>query len=263
MRFARNVAEVELVTVTLQVLGAPDNVLVTPTCPKLACRQTSLPISADIGSIGLRLAARGVSKQMQAESRTQAAEFPLGWRGARSSISIVIAIAALGAVLVFIAYWPGIMIDDARWQYQQVVDNAYEDWHPPLMAWIWRHLTVLMKGPAPMLALQVLLYWAGFALIATSAAKRGHKLLGLVLAVWGFLPATFALSGTVTKDALMDGVLLAASGMILWRPLVQIPAARMGLSLGAIALLFVAAALRFNAFFACVPLALAALPRRF
>jgi len=34
------------------------------------------------------------------------------------------------------AYWPGIMIDDARWQYQQAVDNAYEDWHPPLMAWI-------------------------------------------------------------------------------------------------------------------------------
>src|SRR5690242_11558863 len=104
---------------------------------------------------------------MQAEARTDEAD---GWipprlRGAPLSISIVIAIAAAGAVLVLIAYWPGIMIDDARWQYQQVVDNAYEDWHPPLMAWIWRHLTVIAKGPAPMLALQVLLYWAGFGLI--------------------------------------------------------------------------------------------------
>lgn len=202
---------------------------------------------------------------MQAESRTGEADgrFPLRWRGSPSSISIVIAIAALGATLVFIAYWPGIMIDDARWQYQQVVDNAYEDWHPPLMAWIWRHLTVIANGPAPMLALQVLLYWAGFALIATSAVKRGHKGLALALALFGFLPATFALSGSVTKDALMDGILLASSGMILWRPLVQAPAARVGLSLGAIALLLVAAALRFNAFFACLPLALVALPRRF
>lgn len=202
---------------------------------------------------------------MQERSRSDEADgrLPLRWRGASLSIPILIAIAAAGAALVLVAYWPGIMIDDARWQYQQVVDNAYEDWHPPLMAWIWRHLTVIAKGPAPMLALQVLLYWAGFGLIATSASKRGHKGLALALALVGFLPASLALSGTVTKDALMDGVLLAASGMILWRPLVQASAARMGLSLGAIALLFLAAALRFNAFFACVPLALAALPRRF
>jgi hypothetical protein len=224
-----------------------------------------LPIGADIGSIGLS-SRRGVfQNKMQVESRTDEPDGGslLRWRGAPSSISIVIAIAAIGAALVFIAYWPGIMIDDARWQYQQVVDNAYEDWHPPLMAWIWRHLTVIAKGPAPMLALQVLLYWAGIALIATSAVKRGHKGLALALALLGFLPATFALSGTVTKDALMDGILLASSGIILWRPLVQASALRIGLSLGAIALLFVAAALRFNAVFACVPLALVALPRRF
>ena len=47
-------------------------------------------------------------------------------------------IAGLGFGVVACAYWPGVMIDDARWQYQQAVDNAYEDWHPPLMAWTWR-----------------------------------------------------------------------------------------------------------------------------
>ena len=46
------------------------------------------------------------------------------------------------------------MIDDARWQYQQSVDNAYEDWHPPLMAWIWHYLMLLEPGPGPMLVLQ-------------------------------------------------------------------------------------------------------------
>jgi hypothetical protein len=189
--------------------------------------------------------------------------FAQKWLSDPLSISIVIAIVSAGAALVFIAYWPGIMIDDARWQYQQVVDNAYEDWHPPLMAWIWRQLTAIAAGPAPMLVLQVLLYWTGFALIATSALKRGARSLALALALLGFLPATLALSGTVTKDALMDGILLAASGMILWRPLVQNSGARIACLLGAIALLFVAAALRFNAFFACVPLALAALPRSF
>jgi len=201
---------------------------------------------------------------MQEQTRTGGYDGkPSRWRGGRSSTAIIIAIAAIGAALIFIAFWSGIMIDDARWQYQQVVDNAYEDWHPPLMAWIWRQLTAIRAGPAPMLVLQVLLYWAGFALIATSTLKGGHKRVALALVLAGFLPATFALSGTVTKDAFMDGVLLAATGMLLWRPLVERRAARTCLSLVAIFLLFVAAALRFNALFACVPLALLALPRGF
>jgi MFS family permease len=206
----------------------------------------------------------GVLNQVEENSRACEGDHRFAQRSLSASLSIplIIAIASAGAALVFIAYWPGIMIDDARWQYQQVVDNAYEDWHPPLMAWIWRQLTGIATGPGPMLVLQVLLYWIGFALIATSALKRGARGVALALVLLGFLPATLALSGTVTKDALMDGILLAASGMILWRPLVQASGARIALSLGAMALLFVAAALRFNAFFACVPLALAALPRR-
>lgn len=202
---------------------------------------------------------------MKVQIRTSKREnkLPLPLPGAPLSTAIVIGIAVLGAALVFAAYWPGIMIDDARWQYQQVVDNSYEDWHPPLMAWVWRQLTSIAKGPAPMLVLQVTLYWAGFALVATSALKRGQSRLALALAAIGFLPASLALSGTVTKDALMDGVLLCAVGILLWRPLVQPPAARAGLALGAIALLLIAAALRFNAFFACVPLALVAFPKRF
>src|SRR5260221_11569539 len=86
---------------------------------------------------------------------------------------VILAIIALGFGLVAYAYWPGVMIDDARWQYQQAVDNAYEDWHPPLMAWVWRRLAFMVPGPAPMLLLQLLLYWAGIALIAWWAYRRG------------------------------------------------------------------------------------------
>ena len=60
----------------------------------------------------------------------------------------------------------------------------------------------------------------------------------------------------------MEGVLLVASGMLLWRPIVHSAASATALRIGTIAALVVASALRFNAFFACVPLALAALPQR-
>ena len=200
---------------------------------------------------------------MQALARTDAADGTPPRRVSSAPLMIILAIAVLGAAMILFAYWPGIMIDDARWQYQQALDNAYEDWHPPLMAWVWHHMIGLAPGPAPMFALQVLLYWVGIAFIAASAQKRRHPRLALALAAAGFLPAIQALMGSVTKDALMDSVLIIACAMLLWRPLVRTAPARTGLALGSIAALFVAAALRLNGVFACLPLALVALPESF
>ena len=155
------------------------------------------------------------------------------------------------------------MIDDARWQYQQVVDNSFEDWHPPLMAWVWRRLMFLQPGPAPMLILQLLLYWLGFLLIACWLYRRGHPRLAIAVAIAGWLPAPFALTGTVTKDALMAGLLLNATGLVLWQKLVRSPLVRIALSIAAMLAMLAAAAVRFNAFLACVPLALVAAPPAF
>ena len=153
------------------------------------------------------------------------------------------------------------MIDDARWQYQQVVDNAYEDWHPPLMAWMWRRLTIVQPGPGPMLLLQLAFYWGGIASIAGWAYRVGRPRLGAAIACVGFIPAPFALGGTVVKDVLMAGVLTSATGLMLWRDQARAGAIRWALTVGAVFLLFMAAAIRFNAFLACLPLLLALAPR--
>ena len=172
-------------------------------------------------------------------------------------------VSLLGLMTLLSAYWPGVMIDDARWQYQQAVDNAYEDWHPPLMAWVWRHLMLLVEpGPGPMLVLQVLLYWAGIALVALWLWRRGCPRLAIAAACVGWLPASFALMGSVTKDCLMGGALCCAVALMLWGRSARSDTSRVLLRIAALAALLVAAALRVNAFLACVPLALAVLPRR-
>lgn len=177
------------------------------------------------------------------------------------ALALIFAIASLGALIIARAYWPGIMIDDARWQYQQALDNAYEDWHPPLMAWIWRRLILVEPGPAPMFVLQLALYWAGVLLMATWANRRGQPRLGIALVCLGWLPAPFALTGTVTKDCLMAGSLACSAGLLLWSKLATSRAARISLWGGAVIMIIAAAALRLNAFLACVPLALAGAPR--
>jgi hypothetical protein len=172
-------------------------------------------------------------------------------------------LVVVGFVAVASAYWPGIMIDDARWQYQQSVDNAYEDWHPPLMAWVWHLLMAVKPGPAPMLLLQLSFYWSGIALIAIWLFREGRPRSSLAIALAGWLPAVLALSGSVTKDALMNGALVLAVALLLWRQLAKSTVAQVGAVGGAMLALLVASALRVNAFFACAPLGLAAIPPRF
>ena len=181
----------------------------------------------------------------------------------RACLLLIALIVAAGIAFVLRAYWPGVMIDDARWQYQQVVDHAFEDWHPPLMAWIWSRLALIALGPAPMLVLQLMLYWIGIALIAGWAYRRSSPGLGVAIACAGWLPASFALTGTVLKDVLMAGFLLCAAGLLLCRPTVRRSSIQGAMTALSIVAIFVAAALRFNAFFACLPLLLAALPKLF
>lgn len=179
----------------------------------------------------------------------------------RVCLAAIFGIVIVGFGLIAYGYWPGIMIDDARWQYQQAVDNAYEDWHPPLMAWVWRRLMFIQPGPAPMLLLQLALYWLAIGLIASWAYRRGRPVLAVVAACAGWVPIPLALTGTITKDCLMAGLLGCASGLLLWRGSASGRVSRLALSSGVVVVLLLAAALRINAFLACVPLALAAIPR--
>jgi hypothetical protein len=181
----------------------------------------------------------------------------------RLFVVAIFVLALAGFALVAWAYWPGVMIDDARWQYQQAVDNAYEDWHPPLMAWIWHMLIPLRAGPAPMLLLQLGLYWSGIGLIGTYMFRRGRKWFGIAAALGGWIPASLALLGSVTKDSLMTGSLLLAVGLLLWTRGIGNRTARVALGVGAMLALLFASALRVNAFFACTPLAVALVPSRF
>lgn len=226
-----------------------------------ACPQ---PIRSICACQPLEGAERGTARQRLGGAVPQLRGSMIGARlPGRARLALAAAISVLGLAVISYSYWPGIMIDDARWQYQQAIDNSFEDWHPPLMAWVWRQLSTIEPGPAPMFILQLSLYWAGIALIAGAAYRRGRPWLAVALALAGWVPAPLALTGTITKDCLMAAMLGCSAGLLLWRDLVGTRMARASLSAGALLILVLAAALRFNAFLACLPLALAAVPPSF
>lgn len=192
--------------------------------------------------------------------------------GRRSGAAITTAVAVVlgaAAIVQARAYWPGLMTWDAIRQYDQATSGDFDDWHPPAMEYLWRQLGAFGSGPAPMLVLQLLLYWSGFALlIGRASASRRHG-LAVGLAAAALLPISLALFGAVLKDCLMAGALLTATGLLAWRLPGEGSAARARspsrrgdavLRFGVVLLCLFAATLRFNALFASLPLVMAVLP---
>lgn len=173
---------------------------------------------------------------------------------------VLVAACLLGACVTAAAYWPGFMTWDAIRQYDQALNGDFDDWHPPMMEWLWRRLLGAWLGPAPMLVLQLALAWGGLALLGLWALRARASWLAVAIVACGFMPFVLALTGEVLKDCLMAGALLGASGLLAWQDRTDDRRARTALAAGGVALLLFASTLRFNAFLATVPLCVALLP---
>jgi hypothetical protein len=166
-----------------------------------------------------------------------------------------LALFALPLAVQIAGYWPGLITWDSIRQYDQALSGAYDDWHPPVMEWIWSKFIPVWPGTAPMLILQLALYWAGLAAIGAWCLNERRRVAFAGVVLLALLPIPLALMGAILKDSLMAGALLSATGLMIWR-------ARLGrwASTASAGLLIFAATLRFNAWPACLPLMLALLP---
>lgn len=123
------------------------------------------------------------------------------------------AVALAGFALTVLLYFPGGMSSDSVAQLAQARSGTFANWHPPLMAWVWRPIDGLLPGPAGMLILQAAAWWGGLALLATRlfpAPSAARALLAL-----GFWPPLFGMVGTIWKDVQMALAFTFAAGLML------------------------------------------------
>ena len=158
-------------------------------------------------------------------------------------------IAALCAVLTIALYYPGFLSSDGVFQLRQARYGIRDNGHPPLMAYLWRILDFVIRGPAGMLMLQTILYWFSLAAICRCLNMANWLRVAMLLAV-GFFPPLFGLLGTIWKDVAMHAFLLAAIAC----SLMARHTARLAFVWAAYVFLFFAAGFRHNAFAAVVPL---------
>lgn len=176
----------------------------------------------------------------------------------RPSVRLPSVLIIVGLAITMGAFWPGLMTWDAVRQYDQALSGKFDDWHPPAMEWLWRRLIAIHRGPAPMLLVQLALFWGGMALLARWALRQARPWLATGIVGCALMPWPLAVMGMVLKDCLMAGAILLSVGLL--AIVGERPGGHPVLRSIAIALLVAASTLRFNAFLATVPLGLVLLP---
>jgi len=178
---------------------------------------------------------------------------PLIVRGPRLALALLCALLALLQLWAF--HW-GVITPDSVVQYGQALSGRYDDWHPPVTAFLWRQLLHLGPGGAPFLLFDVALYWIAAGLIADAMRVRYGPAAAALPLLIALLPIPFGQVGAILKDSLMACLLLLAVALLARRAW----GGPGWLALAAAGLLLIAAATRFNALFAALPLLMLAAP---
>ncbi len=121
--------------------------------------------------------------------------------------------AVLSSLFAVLLLFPGFMSTDSVWQILQAKEGIYNDWHPPMMAYLWGGLNHVVTGPFLMLLVQVGLLWYGMYLLLKSV-PIDEKYRPYVLVFVLLFPPVFSIMGAIWKDIQMAAWLMLAIGVI-------------------------------------------------
>ncbi len=127
------------------------------------------------------------------------------------------AIATVCALAVNTAFHPGYLSADSVDQLMQALgDRPVTDWHPPVMALLWRILIDSTGAISAMAALQTAVLWATLWVLARLLWKKtGSRALSLATLAVGLAPHILTFTGVVWKDVHMAYALLAVLAVAL------------------------------------------------
>jgi hypothetical protein len=172
-------------------------------------------------------------------------------RAARTTLVVCCLLG--GGWLVFALYaYPGYMSFDSGWQLREARAGWFTDWHPPVMAQLWRWIDALYAGPLGMLVVQSVAFLAGaFLVLRRVLAPIAAAVAACCVLLFPPIAMTLAV---IWKDSLMTGLLVLACG-------IAVSGHRRAFA-GAALVFIVASSLRHNAFTITLPLLLAFSPWR-
>lgn len=168
---------------------------------------------------------------------------------------LVFSTAVAGTILLF---YPGCITGDSMYQWQQSKSGHLDDFHPPMMSFIWIILNRLPLKTIPefsnMFVFTTVIYWLAIALISRYFSNSRKRFFACFI-VLGFSPPAFGIVSQIIKDGFCAIMLYLTFALALasrhygYRKSISLL-----LSLLSLITLLVSIGLRFNAVFAAFPI---------
>lgn len=127
-------------------------------------------------------------------------------------IAAVLVLLAAGYALTILVFHPGYITIDASYVYAAAKDWRFGDWQSPAMSIAWWLIDPLAPGALSMFLLIATAYWAGFGLLALTAARRSAW-LALATPLIALTPPAFVFVGMIWRDVLFAVAWLLAAAM--------------------------------------------------
>lgn len=108
---------------------------------------------------------------------------------------------------------PGYMSYDSVMQVREARSGDFSDWHPPVMAQVWRVIDFVIAGPFGMLVLQSTAFLAGAHGIARRFVSRYAAAVLAALLLW--FPPVASVLAVIWKDSQMAGFLMLGASLLL------------------------------------------------
>ena len=143
-----------------------------------------------------------------------------------------------------LAAYPGTMSLDSFDQLREARNGIYTDSHPPAMAALWAAVEHVVRGPFGMLAIQSASLLLGLAMILWRVFRP--VVAAAVASALFLYPPICSPLAVIWKDCVMAGGLVLGIALL--------TGARRGQKLAGLVVLMIAAAMRYNAFAATLPL---------
>ncbi|WNI26674.1 hypothetical protein [Streptomyces sp. ITFR-16] len=139
------------------------------------------------------------------------------WRNGTLWPWCLAAVAAACGFAVATVFHPGYLSADSNTQlWQALGDEPMNDWHPPVMALLWRLLIRITGDFSAMAAVQAAVLWGSlWALARLTWRRTDSRALSLAVLAVGFAPHIVNLTGVVWKDVHLAYALLAVFAIAL------------------------------------------------
>lgn len=140
----------------------------------------------------------------------------IGWKWAGAKLDAAAnrrRILLAGWVALLVYAYPGFMTWDSIQQLSEARHPPLTDWHPPMMALLWRFTDTIVAGPFPMLVIQTTLCLLGLDGVLRQVLAPRRAAIAAVLVL--LFPPVMVVMAVIWKDSLMAGAMLSGIAALL------------------------------------------------